>query len=314
MTERWTEADIPDQTDRVALITGANSGIGFEAARALAEHGATVVLGCRNLEKGTAAVQRIRAMDTTGRVEVLEIDLADLDSVAGAAARFQDGHDRLDVLVNNAGVMATPHQTTAQGFEMQFGVNHLGAFALTGRLVEMLVATPGSRVVAISSQGHRPGSIHFDDLQSERNYQPWRAYFQSKLANLLFTFELQRRFLAANVDAIAVAAHPGGSRTNLGHENPGGIINTVAMSMRPVIEWAFLQSAAMGALPTLRAATDPMVVGGNYFGPHGFMEQRGYPKLVGTTKRAVDDAVARRLWDTSVELTGVGYEALDAAG
>ncbi len=310
MSTDWTEADIPDQTGRVVLITGANSGIGFEAARALAEHGAHVLLGCRNPTRAAEALDRIRAGTPDASVEVLEIDLADLDSVAAAATRVVAAHPRLDVLVNNAGLMAIPHATTVQGFEMQLGVNHLAAFALTGRLLGPLLATAGSRVVAVSSQGHRPGRIHFDDLQSERSYHPWRAYFQSKLANLLDTFELQRRLAVADVDTIAVAAHPGGARTNLGHENPGGVLNTLGHVSRPVIERCFLQSAAMGALPTLRAATDPEVVGGDYYGPDGIAEQRGHPKRVGTSRRARDMETARRLWDVSVELTGVTYAEL----
>jgi NAD(P)-dependent dehydrogenase (short-subunit alcohol dehydrogenase family) len=195
---------------------------------------------------------------------------------------------------------------------MQFGVNHLAHFALTGRLLDRLLATPGSRVVSISSQGHRPGRIAFDDLQSERGYGPWKAYFQSKLANLLFVAELQRRLTAHDASTLALAAHPGGSRTNLGHENPGGVLNTIAWYSRPVIERAFLQSAAMGALPTLRAATDPAVVGGEYFGPDGLGEQRGHPKVVGRSRRAQDAETAGRLWTVSEELTGVHYADLDA--
>jgi NAD(P)-dependent dehydrogenase (short-subunit alcohol dehydrogenase family) len=308
----WTEADIPDQTGRVALVTGANSGIGYEAARALAEHGASVVLACRNRAKADDAVRAIAGAAPAAAVTVLEVDLADLDQVTVAAAAFASMHDRLDLLVNNAGLMAIPRQTTVQGYEMQFGVNHLAHFALTGRLLDRLLATPGSRVVSVSSQGHRPGRIAFDDLQSERSYGPWKAYFQSKLANLLFIAELQRRLTAADAPTLALAAHPGGSRTNLGHENPGGILNTAAMATRPLIERMFLQSAAMGALPTLRAATDPAVVGGEYFGPDGLGEQRGHPRVVGRSRRAQDVDVARRLWTVSEELTGVRYPGLDA--
>jgi NAD(P)-dependent dehydrogenase (short-subunit alcohol dehydrogenase family) len=309
---KWTEADIPDQTGRVALVTGANSGIGLEAARALAERGATVVLACRNPAKAQEAVTTIAATAPTADVSVLEVDLADLDQVTVAAAAFAAGHDRLDLLVNNAGLMAIPKQTTVQGYEMQFGVNHLAHFALTGRLLDRLLATPGSRVVSISSQGHRPGRIAFDDLQSERSYGPWKAYFQSKLANLLFIAELQRRLTTAGAGTIALAAHPGGSRTNLGHENPGGIVNTLGHVGRPLIEKLALQPAAMGALPTLRAATDPAVVGGEYFGPDGLGEQRGHPKVVGRSRRAQDAATARRLWEVSEDLTGVHYVALDS--
>ncbi|MGZ4676364.1 MAG: oxidoreductase [Acidimicrobiia bacterium] len=307
----WSERDIPDQTGRTFLVTGANSGIGFEAARAFAEHGATVVLGCRNPTKAAEAADRIRAAAPRATVSVQLMDLADLDSVARAADEILASHDRLDVLVNNAGLMATPEQRTAQGFEMQFGVNHLAHFALTGRLLDRLLATPGSRVVAISSQGHRPGKIHFDDLQLERGYHPWRAYFQSKLANLLFANELHRRLTAVDATTIAVAAHPGGAATNLGHENPGGIVNSLGHWGRPAIERLFLQSAAAGALPTERAATAPDVLGGQYYGPDGIGEQRGAPKLVGMTRRARDPQTAARLWSVSEDLTGVRYDALD---
>lgn len=311
MTEDWTEADIPDQSGRTVLITGANSGIGFEAARALAQKGATVVLGCRNRAKAADAQAAISATSPAGASEILEMDLADLDSVRSAADEFTAAHDRLDLLVDNAGLMAIPRQTTAQGFEMQLGVNHLGHFALTSYLMPLLMQSGPSRVVSISSQGHRPGRINFDDLNSEHRYSPWRAYFQSKLANLLFTSELQRRLDVADAEVMAVAAHPGASNTHLGHENPGGVINTVMHKGRPVIERFFTQSAAMGALPTLRAATDPAVVGDEYFGPDGPGQQRGHPVSVGRSKRAQDSDTARRLWEVSVSLTGVSYDSLD---
>lgn len=310
MGERWSEGNIPDLADRVIMITGANSGIGYEAARAFAQHGGHVVLACRNRAKADAAVSAIEAVASNPSLEVLEVDLGDLDSVAAAAKQFLADHDRLDVLVNNAGLMAIPHQTTAQGFEMQLGVNHLAPFALTGHLLDRLLATPGSRVVAISSQGHRPGKINFDDLQSEKKYSPWAAYFQSKLADLLFTYELQRRLSAKDASTIAVAAHPGGSRTNLGHENPGGLLNNIGDMARPLIN-AVMQPAAMGALPTMRAATDPTVVGGDYYGPDGLGEQRGYAKKVDSSKRSKDLETARRLWTVSEELTGVRYAELD---
>ncbi len=309
MSDRWSEGDIPDLTGRVILITGANSGLGFEVARACAQHGAHVVLACRNRAKAEAARDAIASATANSSLEILDVDLGDLDSVATAAATFRAGHDRLDVLVNNAGLMAIPHQTTAQGFEMQLGVNHLAAYALTGRLLDRLLATEGSRVVAVSSVGHKPGKIDFDDLQSERHYGPWQAYFQSKLANLLFTYELQRKLAAHGASTIAVASHPGGSDTNLGHE-PSGVLGRLMNMARPVSQFV-MQPAAMGALPTLRAAVDPAVEGGQYYGPDGFMEQRGYPKLVGSTKRSHDVEAAQRLWTVSESLTGVGYSALD---
>ena len=302
----WTEADIGDQTGRTVLITGANSGIGYEAARALSQHGAHVVLACRTRNKADDAVARIAALNPSGTTEILEMDLADLDSVADAASRFVSGHERLDVLVNNAGLMATPNQRTAQGFEMQFGVNHLGHFALTGHLTEMLMASGPARVVSISSQGHRPGKIRFDDVNSEKKYSPWPAYFQSKLANLLFIRELQRRLALAQTGVIAVAAHPGVSSTNLGHES-SGLLTSMMQRTRPVFDRFISQSAAMGALPTLRAAVDPLVAGGDYFGPDGFGEQRGHPVKVDSSRRAKDDGAARRLWELSEQLTAVTY-------
>ena len=303
----WTESDIPDVTGYVVLVTGANSGIGFHTARALAEHGATVVMGCRNPDKAEAAAAEIDALEPIGSVELSELDLSDLRSVEAAADRFRESHDRLDVLINNAGLMATPNQRTAQGFEMQIGVNHLGHFALTGLLVDTLLKTPGSRVVSVSSQGHRPGRIDLDDLNSDRSYSAWPAYFQSKLANLLFTNELQRRFVAADSDSIAVAAHPGASRTNLGHESAGGVLSAVMERTRPLIERVMSQDAAMGALPTLRAATDPDVAGGEYYGPAGLGEMKGHPTRVGMSSRAKDEDVARRLWEISEHLTEVTY-------
>ncbi len=304
---KWTEADVGDQSGRAALVTGGNSGIGWDTVRVLATNGARVLLGCRNVERGRQAIDALRANRPRGEVEILQMDLADLDSVREAAARVRREHDGLDLLINNAGLMATPKQRTAQGFEMQLGVNHLGHFALTGFLLPLLLRTPGSRVVTVSSNGHRPGRIRFDDLQSETSYSPWGAYFQSKLANLLFTYELQRRLAAANSTTAALAAHPGGSRSNLGHENPGGPLNTLLYNLRPLIERFLLQSSAMGALPTLRAAVDPNARGGEYYGPDGFAEQMGYPVRVASSRRSQDTEVARRLWKVSEGLTGVTY-------
>jgi NAD(P)-dependent dehydrogenase (short-subunit alcohol dehydrogenase family) len=308
VSNNWTETDIPDQTGKIVLITGANSGIGFEAARALAQHGATVVLGCRNRGKADEAVTKIAATNPSGTTEILEMDLADLESVEKAANLFLADHEKLDLLINNAGLMATPPGRTAQGFEMQFGVNHLGHFAFTGHLLPLILTSGPARIVSISSQGHRPGRIDFDDLNWEtRTYSPWRAYFQTKLANLLFIRELQRRLVAAEAEAIAVAAHPGSSNTNLGHENPGGFFNTLMHASRPFLEKLMTQSAEMGALPTLRVATQPDVQGGDYYGPNGLGQQRGHPVKVGMSNRAQDDQTARRLWDVSGELTGVTY-------
>jgi NAD(P)-dependent dehydrogenase (short-subunit alcohol dehydrogenase family) len=286
------------------LVTGANSGIGWETARLLAEAGAHVVLACRSAERAAEAERRIVELRPPGSVETLALDLADLDSVAAASATFVSHHGRLDVLVNNAGVMCTPRGVTAQGFETQFGINHLGHFALTAGLLPVLLATPDSRAVIVSSLSHRFGRVDFDDLQRTRRYSPLGAYCQSKLANLLFSFELQARLAAIGAPTIAVAAHPGGANTNLGRANPGGVIFTAVSWVRPYVE-GFTQSAAMGALPTLRAATDPDVVGGEFYGPDGFLEIYGYPVRVTASRRARDREVARRLWDVSVAETGI---------
>lgn len=308
---KWTEADIPDQTGRVALVTGANSGLGFETARALAQHGAHVVMACRNADKAGAAESRINALSPSGSVEVLLTDMADLDSIAGSAAQFLANHDRLDLLINNAGIMATPHGTTAQGFEQQFGVNHLGHFALTAPLLPALQAAgEGSRVVSVSSNAHKFGTMNFDDLMGERKYRPWPAYGQSKLANLLFTSELQRRLAAADRATIAVAAHPGGSRTELGRERARDPLSLVFAAMRPIMNATMSQSAAMGALPQLRAAVGDDVDGDDYFGPDGVGELRGHPRKVGRTGKAKSAGDATRLWDVSLELTGADYSAL----
>ena len=298
---KWTAADIPDQTGRTAVITGANTGLGYETAAALAGRGARVVLAVRNLEKGKQAVARITAATPGAEVELQELDLTSLESVRAAAAQLRSGHDRIDLLINNAGVMYTPRSTTKDGFELQFGTNHLGHFAFTGLLLDRLVPV-ASRVVTVSSIGHRiRAAIHFDDLQWERRYSRVGAYGQSKLANLLFTYELQRR-LAPHGTTIAVAAHPGGSNTELIRNLPRPIAAASSVLVEPL-----MQGADLGALPTLRAATDPGVLGGQYFGPDGFQEIRGYPKVVASSAQSHDVELQRRLWAVSEELTGVVY-------
>jgi len=291
---KWTTLDIPDQTGRVAVVTGANTGLGYEAATALAGRGAHVVLAVRNLDKGKAAADLIARRYPGAEVSVQELDLTSLESVREAADGLRAAYDGIDLLVNNAGVMMTPKSTTKDGFELQFGTNHLGHFALTGLLVERLLAAPGSRVVTVSSIGHKLGRMHFDDLQSERRYSRTGAYAQSKLSNLLFTYELQRRL--AGRKTIAVAAHPGGSSSELTRHQPGWL----QAAFRPIE-----QDTDMGALPILRAATDPSVVGGQYFGPDGFLEMRGYPETVESTDRSHVIADQKRLWAVSEELTGV---------
>ena len=298
---KWTSADIPDQTGRVAVVTGSNTGLGLETAKALAARGARVVLAVRNLEKGKEAAATITAATPGADVTLQELDLSSLASVRAAAAELRSRHDQIDLLINNAGLMYPPKSTTADGFEMQFGTNHLGHFALTGLLLDRLVSVPGSRVVTVSSIGHRiNASIHFDDLQWDRSYSRVGAYGQSKLANLLFTYELQRR-LASHGTTIAAAAHPGGSDTDLMRHIPSGL--QFAM---PVVRPLF-QGADMGALPTLRAATDPAVLGGQYFGPDGPGGVRGYPKVVPSSDQSHDLDLQRRLWAVSEELTQVVY-------
>ncbi|HLY27968.1 MAG TPA: SDR family NAD(P)-dependent oxidoreductase [Aggregatilineales bacterium] len=303
MTQHWTENDIPSQSGRVAIVTGANSGIGWETARALAQKGATVIMACRSLERANAAANQVKALKPAGKVVVMPLDLGDLESVRAFAAEFLKQYDRLDLLINNAGVMVPPYGKTAQGFEQQFGINHLGHFALTGLLLDRLNATPSARIVTVSSGAHQFGIINFDDLNWERAYPRQRAYGQSKLANLLFTYELQRRLTAAGQGTLAVASHPGWTSTNL-QQHSG-----VAQLLNPILA----QRSNMGALPTLNAATAPDVRGGDYFGPDGLFEMRGYPEKVNSNARSHDEAVAQRLWKVSEELTQVKYQFVSVA-
>lgn len=301
---KWTHADIPDQSGKIALVTGANSGIGFEAARALAGRGATVLLACRSLDKAEAARAEILAEHAGASVVVLALDLADLDSVRAFSANVRGGFERLDILLNNAGVMMPPASKTKQGFELQLGVNHLGHFALTGLLLELLVATPGSRVVNVSSQAHRQGRMDFDDPDFEaRGYHRMAAYGQSKLANLLFTFEATRRFAAAGLGVLVAAAHPGWTRTNL--QQHWGLVDL----LNPL----FGMAPAKGALPSLRAATDPGVFPGDFYGPRGIGQMWGYPRAVGSSRAARDVGDGARLWELSELRTGVRYPAKPAA-
>jgi NAD(P)-dependent dehydrogenase (short-subunit alcohol dehydrogenase family) len=294
----WSFDSIPDQTGRVAIVTGANTGIGYETARALARKGARVVLACRDLGKARAAVERIQAERPAGSAEAQALDLSDLESVAAFAAAFTAANDRLDLLINNAGVMVPPQGRTRQGFELQIGTNHLGHFALTGRLLPLLRKTPGSRVVVVSSGAHHMGRIDFTDLHFERRgYTPWPAYCQSKLANLLFALELQRRLRAAGAETLVTAAHPGWTATDLQRTAPLARFFGPLLAMKP----------PEGALPTLRAATDPEAAGGDYFGPGRLFEMNGPPAKARINKRARDAEVAARLWETSEALTGLRY-------
>jgi NAD(P)-dependent dehydrogenase (short-subunit alcohol dehydrogenase family) len=291
----WTPADIPDLTGRRAIVTGANAGLGLQIAHGLAAHGAEVLLACRNTTKAEAAADMVRASTPGATISVGELDLADLDSVATFAAT-QTGP--LDLLVNNAGLMAIDEARTAQGFEMQFGVNHLGHFALTARLLPLLLATPGSRIGNMSSMGHR-AARGAADPRLERPYDRWQSYFQSKLANIRFTTELQRRLVAAGSSTIAVAAHPGASATDLGTEG-SALANRAIGAVVPFIT----QSAELGARPMLRALTDPTVKGGEYYGPR-FVVRGATPVRETPTRAARDAGAARQLWDTSVELSGL---------
>lgn len=305
---RWTIADVPEQGGRIAVVTGASSGIGYETAKVLATRHATVVLACRDERKAQAAADRIRAEVPAAHVELLLLDLASLASVHAAADEFRSRHDRLDLLVNNAGVMWAPYAPTEDGFELHFGTNHLGHYALTGLLLERLTTTPGSRVVTVSSSGHRiRQAMGFEDVRSRDGYRPMAAYARSKLANLLFAYELQRRLAAAEVDTISVAAHPGGARTDLTRHSPAFVRLTASRELRFLFSW-LIQDADRGALPTLRAATDPSVRGGEYYGPDGLNEWTGHPIRVESSPRSHDNRDQRLLWTQSERLTGISYE------
>jgi NAD(P)-dependent dehydrogenase (short-subunit alcohol dehydrogenase family) len=291
---KWTANDISDLSGKTAVVTGANSGLGYETAMALARHGAHVVLACRDEGRGTEAIERLRAEVPDASAELSLLDLADLTSVRKFAEGYSGERGQLDILVNNAGVMALDERRqTADGFEMQLGTNHLGHFALTGLLLPQLQAGPGGRVVNVTSFGHKVGRMNFDDLQWERSYRKWLAYGRSKLANLLFTFEFDRRARAAGSGVIAAVAHPGYANTNLQSGTSFQWSNFMA------------QSAADGALPQLYGATAPDVQSGEFFGPGGFMELRGAPKRVKAAKKAYDAETGRRLWEVSEQLTGV---------
>ncbi|MGH7897339.1 MAG: oxidoreductase [Candidatus Binatia bacterium] len=304
----WTEADMPELSGKTIIVTGANSGLGFEAARAFAAKGAEVILGCRNSDKAKAASDAIAARHPSARLEIGALDLSSLASVRAFADWFRSRRERLDVLANNAGVMALPRRETADGFEMQFGTNHLGHFALTGLLLPSLLRAPGARIVSQSSSAHRFGSIDFDDLNGKRRYGRWRAYGQSKIANLLFAYELQRRLAASGADAISVACHPGYSATELQFAGARMEGSSLMERLFTLGNRFLAQDAATGALPLLYAATAADVRGGDYIGPDGIGEAWGCPKKVGSNERSHDTAVAARLWAVSEELTGVRYD------
>jgi NAD(P)-dependent dehydrogenase (short-subunit alcohol dehydrogenase family) len=309
MADKWTFADMTDQSDRVAIVTGANSGLGLVATRELARRGGNVVMACRDKDKGVAALRAIEREIPDARLVFEALDLASLDSVRRFAEHYRKSYDGLDLLINNAGVMATPRLYTHDGFELQFGTNHLGHFALSALMIGEMEGSVDARVVTVSSPAHRMGRIAFDNLDGEKRYNRWRAYGQSKLANLLFAMELDRRLRAAGSTIKSVAAHPGYARTNLQHAGPPRLDELLML----VPNYVIAQSAAKGALPILYAATEPGLEGGDYIGPDGIAEQRGHPKRVGMSGAARDEQVARRLWEVSERMTGVRFELTGAA-
>jgi NAD(P)-dependent dehydrogenase (short-subunit alcohol dehydrogenase family) len=300
----WTTADIPDLTGKVMIVTGANSGIGFETVKEFARKGAQTILACRRMDKGWAAFDQIQSKIPYATMEILQLDLSDLSSVRAFVETYKAKYNRLDVLVNNAGIMSVPHRKTADGFESQLGINHLGHFALTGLLLDVILATPRARVVNVSSIAHWRGHMNFENLMFDggKGYGNRAAYQRSKLANLLFTYELERYFEEHGLDTIAVAAHPGVSNTDLADH-----VKAIKI-LRPFVGW-ILQSAAMGALPIIRAAVDPDVNGGQYYGPGGRNERRGYPVIVGSSEASQNLQDAKDLWQVSEALTGVSYRA-----
>lgn len=296
MSNHWTFENIPDQSGRVAIVTGANSGIGYETAKALAAKGAAVIMACRNRDKAFRASENIRHDLPQANLQIIHIDLADLGTVQDFSQAFKVRYDRLDLLINNAGVMMPPYTLTKDGFELQFGANHLGHFALTGQLLDIILGTPRARIVNVSSSMHRRGTIDFDNLNAEMSYSPQGAYSQSKLANLLFTLQLNKHLAGTGADAMAVSAHPGWTVTGLQR----GFLQVVSRVIG--------QSPPMGALPTLRAAVDKDVQPDDYYGPEGFMEMRGYPVKVGSIPAAKDPACAQKLWQVSEQMTAVSYD------
>lgn len=302
-TENWTTGNIPDLTGKVIIVTGGNSGLGYESVKAFAEKGAEVILTSRSIEKGEAAKAKIGKVK--GKIEVMELDLMDFASIKGFAENFKKKYNRLDVLLNNAGIMTTPYFLTKDGLEAQNRTNHFGHFALTGQLFDLIKNTPKSRIVNVSSMAHKQGKMDFDNLLFEngKGYSPMKSYGRSKLMNLLFTYELQRKIKAAGIDSIAVAAHPGVSNTNLfQYLDKNFIFRLIKPLMSP-----FIQEQEMGALPEIRAAADPNVKGGEYYGPNGFNEMKGFPALVQSNKASHQLENAKKLWEVSEKLTGIKF-------
>ncbi len=294
---KWTEEDIPDQSGKIVIVTGANSGLGYEVTRILAKKGAHVVMACRNLEKAEEALNQITSEDNAASLEIIRLDLSDLASIKVFVSEFSKKHQSLDILCNNAGVMMTPYQKTADGFELQLGTNHFGHFALTGLLIDKLMSTESSRIVSMSSMAHSMGKVDFDNLNCEKSYGRTKAYSRSKLANLLFAYELQRRLEAKGSKTISCGSHPGWTRTSLQR-------NVLLLRLlNPFLS----QKPKKGALPMLYAATSPEAEGGAYYGPDGLMGWKGYPKRVESNDRSHDLEDAKKLWEISEELTSVKY-------
>ena len=312
MSTKWTESDVPRLDEKTVVVTGANSGLGFEATRIFAEHGADVVMACRSIERANDARDEIQERRPDGDLHVRECDLASLESVAAFAEQMHEEHDAIDILCNNAGVMAIPRAETDDGFEMQIGVNHLGHFALTGQLLDLLLDSDGeARIVHQSSGMHERGQMDFEDLHGERSYDKWDAYGQSKLANLLFAYELQRKLDDAGyTDSRSIGCHPGYAATNLQIRTGEESGSRIQLGMMKVANAIFGQSAARGALPMVYAAVAEGVAGGSYVGPGGLMNMRGYPEPQSSNDRSHDRESARTLWERSEELTGVTYDAL----
>ncbi|ONH23153.1 oxidoreductase [Pseudofrankia asymbiotica] len=304
---RWNADDVPDLTGRTAVITGANSGIGFEAAKVLAARGATVVLACRNPAKARDAVDRIRAVAPEGDVSTLEMDLNSLASVRKATDALVAERPVIDLLINNAGVIMLPYGQTEDGFEQHFGINHLGHFAFTGLVLNAVLAADAGRIVTVGSNGHRMGKIDFDDLAFTRGYKPLRGYGRSKLANLLFSYELQRRLEKAGAPARSLAAHPGGANTDAGGFGGDSPARRKVKQVIDRVPNPIVHSAHKGSLPIMRAAVHPAAEGGQYYGPSGLLKMTGRPVLVTSNAASRDAEAAARLWEHSERLTGVTY-------
>ena len=305
MSENWTANKIPDLSGKVIIITGANSGIGYQSTREFSRNGAEVIVASRDPIKADLAIQKLKEEIPGAKLKFIKLDLASLESIRIFADEFKSNYDRLDILMNNAGIMLIPFGKTVDGFEKTVGTNHLGHFALTGLLMDRLSTTPGARVVNVASNAHYAGEMDFNNLlfENKLGYTPMKAYSRSKLANLLFTYELQRRFQSRGDDVISLAAHPGISATSLANHL---FFNVISWLIQPMMRLIF-QSSAMGALPSIRAAVDPDARGGQYYGPNGKGEKSGYPIVVDSNAESKDDETARRLWEISEELTGINY-------